>query len=86
MIAFDNTQVAFAINSNYDLKRARLLFTTISWPFMVKVGESLLKLANSLRVPVSWAIKPTIFRQFVGGETLDGCPPGRTCQTASGGS
>ena len=73
MIAFDNTQVAFAINSNYDLKRARLLFTTISWPFMVKVGESLLKLANSLRVPVSWAIKPSIFRQFVGGETLDEC-------------
>ncbi len=73
MVTFDNTQVAFAVNSNADLRRARLLFSSISWPLMVKVGEFLLKSATSLHIPISWAIKPTIFRQFVGGETLPEC-------------
>jgi proline dehydrogenase len=37
---------------------------------IVKTGKALLNTALFLRFPVSWLVKPTIFKQFCGGETL----------------
>ena len=73
MISFDNTETAFRYKSNRDLSRARLLFSTIASPGLVKAGKVMTYLALKLKLPVSWAIKPTLYKHFVGGETLDEC-------------
>jgi len=73
MISFDNTEIAFCYKSNSDLSRARILFSTIANPGLVKVGKSLTYFALKMHLPISWAIKPTLYKHFVGGETLDEC-------------
>ena len=71
MIQFNDTQIAFAWRSNSDLKKAKILFKTIGWPSLVKVGSVMLNIALAIRFPISWIIKPTIFNHFVGGEDLN---------------
>ncbi len=73
MISFENTEIAFRYKTDNDLKRARLLFGTIANPGLVKIGKSLTYLALNLHLPIAWAIKPTLYKHFVGGETLDEC-------------
>ncbi|GAB5419227.1 MAG: proline dehydrogenase family protein [Crocinitomicaceae bacterium] len=70
MILFDNTEVAFRKNSDGDLRRAYWLFRMLGSPRLVKFGKWLTNLALKLRLPMRWAIKPTIFRQFCGGESI----------------
>ena len=73
MLSFDNTEIAFRYKSNSDLSRARILFSTIANPWLVKVGKSLTYFALNLHLPIAWVIKPTLYKHFVGGETLDEC-------------
>ncbi len=73
MLSFENTQIAFRYKSNSDLSRARMLFGTIANPGLVKVGKSLTYFALKLNLPIAWVIKPTLYKHFVGGETLDEC-------------
>lgn len=73
MLSFDNTEIAFRYKSNSDLSRARILFGTIANPGLVKVGKSLTYIALNLRLPIAWLIKPTLYKHFVGGETLAEC-------------
>jgi proline dehydrogenase len=75
MLKFNNTEIAFAWRNNNDLKRARLLFKTISWPTLVSIGNIFLKIALKIHLPISWAVKPTIYKHFVGGENLANCLP-----------
>ena len=75
MLTFDNTQIAFQIKSDRDLKRAYTLFKIISYPILVKIGNPFIKIASALRLPIGWIIKPTAYRQFVGGEVLETCGP-----------
>ncbi len=73
MLSFENTEIAFRYKSKSDLQRARLLFSTIAHPGLVKLSKSLTYFALSLHIPVSWAIKPTLYKHFVGGITLAEC-------------
>ena len=73
MLSFDNTEVAFRYKSNSDLSRGRLLFSTIANPGLVKAGKSLTYFALKMHLPVGWVIKPTLYKHFVGGETLEEC-------------
>lgn len=73
MLSFENTEIAFRYKTDADLSRARMLFGTIANPSLVKVGKSLTYMALNLHLPISWIIKPTLYRHFVGGETLDEC-------------
>jgi proline dehydrogenase len=73
MLSFDNTGIAFRYKSNSDLSRARFLFSTIANPWLVKVGKALTYFALKMHLPISWAIKPTLYKHFVGGETLEEC-------------
>jgi len=73
MLSFDNTEIAFRYKSNYDLSRARILFSTLANPGLVNVGKSLTYFALKMHLPVAWAIKPTLYKHFVGGETLEEC-------------
>ncbi len=70
MILFDNTEVAFRKNTDGDLRRAYWLFRMLASPRLVRFGKWMTNLALKLRLPMRWAIKPTIFRQFCGGESI----------------
>lgn len=73
MLSFDNLRNAFAHKSDYDLRRAYLLFSTINYAWLVRILEPLTKLAMYIRLPVKPIIRATIFKQFVGGETIEEC-------------
>lgn len=70
---FNNTSIAFQMHGTRSLRRAYWLFKSISSPILVKTGNVLVAHALNLGIPVRWAIKPTIYRQFVGGETIKDC-------------
>jgi len=74
-IDFEDTKTAFSIKSDRDLRRAYALFKLISYPVLVKIGNPVIRVLSALRIPIGWIVKPTAFRQFVGGGTLDACQP-----------
>ncbi|MBM3454617.1 MAG: proline dehydrogenase [Bacteroidetes bacterium] len=73
MVSFDNTEIAFRSKSNKDLRRAYWLFKIIGSPTIVKIGKAVTNFFLAIRFPMAWAIKPTIFKQFCGGETIPEC-------------
>jgi len=75
MITFDNTEIAFQSKSNSALRRSYLLFKTLSHPGLVKIGGAFTQSAIKMHLPVNWFVKPTIYKQFVGGETIAECEP-----------
>jgi len=75
MKRFENTEVAFRINSDRELERAYLLFRMISRPSLVKVGTSLVKFGLALHLPIKGLIRATVFDHFCGGESIQDCEP-----------
>lgn len=73
MLDFSNTRNAFSYKSDRELKNAQFLFSTIGHPGLVKFGKFLVNVALKIHFPLSWAVKPTLYKQFVGGETLVDC-------------
>jgi proline dehydrogenase len=70
-ISFDNTEVAFAYKSDKELKKAHFLFSCMDKPWLVKIGIQLTPTAVKWNLPfIKPIIRNTIFKQFVGGETL----------------
>lgn len=72
-LSFENTEVAFASKNLADLRRAQFLFRMIGHKHLVDVGKILTQLAFGLHLPINPLIKATLFRQFVGGETITDC-------------
>ncbi len=72
---FDNTEVAFKIRNNAELRRANILFRLISRPGLVKVGNAVISFMAGIGIPVNWIVKPTVYKLFVGGETINECSP-----------
>lgn len=70
---FNNTEIAFAWESNKELKNAHMLYKMIGNNFLVKVGGVMAKSAVAIHFPVAWAVKPTIYKLFVGGTTMESC-------------
>lgn len=66
-----DTRISFAHMSDGDLWRAQQLFRIIGNPLITKVGSWATKAALALHLPIKAAIKATIFKQFVGGETIE---------------
>ncbi len=73
MLDFNNTQIAFSAKTEGELKNAYLLFNTIKYPGLVKFAKMATTIALKIHFPLSWAVKPTLYKQFVGGETLEDC-------------
>lgn len=71
--SFDNTEIAFGGKSNRELKRAYWLFKMIGNPSLVKLGKVMTHTALAMRIPIGWAIKGNIFKQFCGGENITEC-------------
>ena len=69
-ISFDNTQNAFAYKSDKELKQSKFLFNTMDYPLFVPIGTRLTPFLMKTGLPVNGIIRNTIFKQFVGGETL----------------
>ena len=70
-INFNNTEKAFAYKTDRDLKRARFLFSVMQFAPLVKLGTQITPWAIKSGLPVKGIIKNTLFKQFVGGETLE---------------
>ena len=69
-ISFENTQNAFAYKSTKALKSAKLLFGFMGYPKLVQLGTRMVPVLLKAGLPVKGIIRNTIFKQFVGGETL----------------
>ncbi len=65
-----DTRTAFAAKSDRELWQAYQLFRMIGSPGLTKVGSAMSKAALALHLPIKGIIKATIFKQFVGGETI----------------
>ena len=71
-ISFDNTEYAFAAKSDKELKQANFLFGIMGKSWMVNLGLKITPIAIKWGIPFTKTlIRKTIFRQFVGGETLE---------------
>lgn len=75
MKLFDNTEIAFSLKSNSEIKRAYLLFKMIASKPLVKVGTALTNIALKLHLPVTPLIRATVFDHFCGGITIEDCIP-----------
>jgi proline dehydrogenase len=70
-LSFDNTQNAFAYKSTADLKRAKFLISAIQSPLMVTLATKATPIFMKLGLPINGLLRNTVFKQFVGGETLE---------------
>ncbi|MFO8055041.1 MAG: proline dehydrogenase family protein [Bacteroidales bacterium] len=73
MLDLENTEIAFKHKTDKDLKRAEFMFRLMANPAMVSINKVLAGLALAIRFPVGWAVKPLLYKQFVGGETIGKC-------------
>lgn len=69
-ISFDDTEVAFAHDSDKELIESYRLFSLMNHPWLVNIGTKLTPWIIRSGLPVKNLIRKTIFKQFVGGETL----------------
>lgn len=67
---FRDTERAFRHLSDRDLSRGRLLFELLSRPWLVTIGSFFARLALFINLPIGWAIRPTVYAQFCGGEDV----------------
>ncbi len=76
MISFENTKDAFAYKTTEELKQANFLFSTMGQPLLLKASLALVPKAIRWHLPFTKTIlRKTIFRQFVGGATLEETAP-----------
>ncbi len=72
---FENSERAFILKSDKELKRAHFLFKMISNPSLVRIGTAATKFALKAKLPVEGLIRSTVFDHFCGGVTDKDCLP-----------
>lgn len=70
-ISFDNSAKTFSHRSDESLKQSWFLFRVMSHPFLVKVLSRITIWAMMIKLPISWLIRKSIFKQFCGGENIN---------------
>ncbi|HTN08449.1 proline dehydrogenase family protein [Agriterribacter sp.] len=70
-ISFDNTENAFAYKTDKELKKTKILFSSMECQLLVRWGTKVTPWVLKAGLPVKGLIRHTIFKQFVGGETLE---------------
>ncbi|PCJ21325.1 MAG: hypothetical protein COB02_01700 [Candidatus Cloacimonadota bacterium] len=73
MLNIKDLSVAFSSKSDFDLKRANLLFKILSNPVINKIGATLTQKALDFNLPIEPLILSTIYQQFVGGTSPQKC-------------
>jgi proline dehydrogenase len=74
-INFDDTEKAFRHKSIRELKEAAWMFKMLNHRLLGELGKRLLKFSVKIGLPVKPFIKATLYKHFVGGETLEDCLP-----------
>ena len=69
-VSFEDTSVAFSSKSNYRLFKMYLLFGSMNFNRLVKIGNILISFFFKIKFPVKPFIKYTIFEHFCGGENI----------------
>jgi proline dehydrogenase len=72
-LSFEDTKIAFASKDHFQLKKSYWIFAAMNQNWLVNLGTFFIKLFLFLHFPIKKIIKSTIFAQFCGGETIDGC-------------
>ncbi|MFZ9661466.1 MAG: proline dehydrogenase family protein [Chitinophagaceae bacterium] len=75
VLLFENTKTAFAYKTDDELQKAKLLFGLMKYPYLVKIGTAITPWAMKMGLPIKSLIRNTIFKQFVGGESLEETRP-----------
>ena len=66
-MSFKNTETAFSLKNNIELRRAYFLFKLISYPFLVSIGKFIITVCVKLRLPIDKLIRISVFDQFCAG-------------------
>ncbi|WP_298302816.1 proline dehydrogenase family protein [Hydrotalea sp.] len=74
-ISFENTEQAFAYKTDKELKQSKFLFNTMGYPLFVPIGTRVTPFLMKTGLPIHGIVRKTIFKQFVGGETLEETAP-----------
>ena len=72
-VDFERLEIAFEAKSDIELKKRYFIFSTMKYPWMVKIGTTMTRLSLGLHLPVQGLIKSTIFDIFCGGVDLQDC-------------
>lgn len=70
-ISFVNTEIAFRSKDDGELNHSLWLFKLMRSPFLVKFFSQLTLIAIKLRLPITSAVKATIYKQFCSGESIE---------------
>lgn len=72
---FNNTENAFSLKSDAELKKSHFIFTMMGKPWLVNLGSKATMLGLKMRLPINGLVRKTIFEQFCGGTTDEECMP-----------
>lgn len=70
-ISFNDTAIAFAYKSDKELRHSHWLYSMMGKPWLVQIGSRLAPWSIKAGLPVKGLIRKTIFKQFLGGESLE---------------
>jgi proline dehydrogenase len=71
--SFENTELAFAAKTDWQLKKAYYLFSIVSNKTMAGIATFSASLGLKLHLPIKGIIKATVFEHFCGGQTIEEC-------------
>jgi proline dehydrogenase len=74
-ISFENTENAFIYKTDKELKQAEFLFSSMGYQWLVNIGTRLTPWAIKAGLPIKGIVRNTVFKQFVGGESLEETKP-----------
>ena len=60
----DNTKNGFTLKSNFELRKAYLLFKIISNKTLTNIGKTALEISLKLRLPILFIVKGTVFEDL----------------------
>jgi proline dehydrogenase len=68
---FNDTSIAFSSKTNWELRKAKWIFLSFNYDFLVKTGSNFMLKALKIKLPLKGIIKNTVFAQFCGGENIN---------------
>ena len=71
--SFENTELAFAHKTDWQLKKAYYLFRIVNNNTIAGIATSAANLGLKLHLPIKGIIKSTVFEHFCGGENIEEC-------------
>jgi proline dehydrogenase len=72
---FNNTENAFSLKSDGELRKAHFIFSTMGKPWLVNLGSRATMLGLKYNLPIKGLVRNTIFDQFCGGTDDEECMP-----------